>query len=449
MCWDMAKRILCLALSIIMVIGFVAIALSARAVEETNTHYVVDAVRDGDTYIVTVKCNWTDYQMLNGEFRFTYPTDELELLLEDREHGPIDPANNLTPLPGAEVGVDTEKGEIRLAFISVDGGEFADGWVTMLVLPFRLLHEEVEDLNVQMETETLVAAGDRPGEKVDVLEETEIPSEIVFEKPVEEVPTTVTTTTTTTTTTSIEGTTTAPIVGPSVGAEYYTVKVLVADGRANVTVQFDYTNWYVLNGGYVFSYPTDKVDLVVPERFSASKMSALPSRAIRLEEELGEIHVAFMSTDGAEFLDGPVDALKLEFDILDPDAESFELVMQCNTLRAWEEENATGKDMLAAGILPASLRWNVSLEPTPTTTTTTTTTTTPPPPPKKIGDVNGDDKVDSTDARITLQRAVNKITSSALDMDMADVNGDNRVDSTDARIILQYAVNKISKFPVQ
>jgi len=44
---------------------------------------------------------------------------------------------------------------------------------------------------------------------------------------------------------------------------------------------------------------------------------------------------------------------------------------------------------------------------------------------------------------------VGKIGDNALDMTVADVNGDNKVDSTDARVILQRAVNKISKFPIE
>jgi len=63
-----------------------------------------------------------------------------------------------------------------------------------------------------------------------------------------------------------------------------------------------------------------------------------------------------------------------------------------------------------------------------------------------IGDVNGNGKVDSTDARLVLQYAVKKISS--LDaLDAADVDGNGRVDSTDARLILQYAVRKITQFP--
>ena len=62
------------------------------------------------------------------------------------------------------------------------------------------------------------------------------------------------------------------------------------------------------------------------------------------------------------------------------------------------------------------------------------------------GDVNNDGKVDSTDARMTLQYAVKKVTSLP-SLDAADVNGDGKVDSTDARLILQYAVKKITTFP--
>ncbi|MBE6767781.1 MAG: hypothetical protein E7549_02580 [Ruminococcaceae bacterium] len=72
-----------------------------------------------------------------------------------------------------------------------------------------------------------------------------------------------------------------------------------------------------------------------------------------------------------------------------------------------------------------------------------------PPPTALLGDVNGDDKVDSTDARLTLQYSVKKIAADAIDTTVADVNGDGKADSTDARLILQYAVRKISKFPAE
>jgi hypothetical protein len=62
------------------------------------------------------------------------------------------------------------------------------------------------------------------------------------------------------------------------------------------------------------------------------------------------------------------------------------------------------------------------------------------------GDVDGNGKVDSTDARLVLQYAVGKIDASKLSLAAADVDGSGKVDSTDARLILQYAVGKISGF---
>ncbi len=63
-----------------------------------------------------------------------------------------------------------------------------------------------------------------------------------------------------------------------------------------------------------------------------------------------------------------------------------------------------------------------------------------------LGDVSGDGKIDSTDARMVLQYAVKKIASLPAP-DAADVDGNGQINSTDARLILQYSVKKISKFP--
>lgn len=436
----MKKQALCLLLSICLLIGVLAIGLPTLAGEDTPTYYSISAAREGDVYYVTVRCNYTDFTMLNGEFLFTYDTTEWELLLEDREHGPIDPANTLTPLPAAEVGVDTTAGEVRLAFISTDGAEFADGWVTMLVLPFKARKPETEDIKIEMNTDTLVAEGEKPGEKVDVLEENEeISKPVEFEKPLDEVPTTVITTTTTTTTTRAEGVTTAPVIDPTVGAEHYAVDVFVADGKATVTVTCDYSDYYVLNGEFVFKYPTNVLDLIVDKK-TVGKLSQMPGKVVREDETAGEVNIGFMTSDGSEFLDGPVVLFKAEFNILDAVSEEFELQMLCNTLMQWEEGNPRGGNMLEKGLMPSALRWKVSLKPTPTTTTTTTA------PQGILGDADANKTVDSTDARLTLQYSVKKITGEKLDLNMADVDGDGDVDSTDARMILQYAVKKIHEF---
>lgn len=68
------------------------------------------------------------------------------------------------------------------------------------------------------------------------------------------------------------------------------------------------------------------------------------------------------------------------------------------------------------------------------------------PPAEERGDVNGDGKVNTTDARQALQAAVNKLQLDQAAFDRADVNWDGSVNITDARLILQFAVGKLSEF---
>ena len=58
------------------------------------------------------------------------------------------------------------------------------------------------------------------------------------------------------------------------------------------------------------------------------------------------------------------------------------------------------------------------------------------------GDVDGDGKVTSTDARLSLQAPVGKVELTEEQKEVADVDGDGKVTTTDARIILQEAVGK-------
>lgn len=60
-----------------------------------------------------------------------------------------------------------------------------------------------------------------------------------------------------------------------------------------------------------------------------------------------------------------------------------------------------------------------------------------------LGDVDGNGKVNTTDARMTLQAAVGKITLTEAQTQAADVDKSGKVTATDARKILQYAVGKI------
>ena len=230
----------------------------------------------------------------------------------------------------------------------------------------------------------------------------------------------------------------APVIDPAVGAEHYVVNVKVVEGTATVTIQCDYADIYMLNGEFVFSYPTDKVELVGSKWNRGGDRVFLPSATVQVNEEAGTLTLAFMTSDGGEFQDGLVNMLDLVFQAKNVELEEFPLTMECETLRAWEDGNAVGKDMLAAGEMPTKLSWMISMEETPVQE--------PEQPKGLLGDVNSDEKVDSTDARITLQYAVKKITADKLDLAVADVNGDGKVDSTDARLILQYAVKKITGF---
>jgi hypothetical protein len=65
-----------------------------------------------------------------------------------------------------------------------------------------------------------------------------------------------------------------------------------------------------------------------------------------------------------------------------------------------------------------------------------------------LGDVNGDDLVNSTDALIILSCDVGIDTSSFCPMDLGDVNSDGVINSTDALIILSYDVGMTVPFPV-
>lgn len=64
-----------------------------------------------------------------------------------------------------------------------------------------------------------------------------------------------------------------------------------------------------------------------------------------------------------------------------------------------------------------------------------------------FGDADGNEKVNTTDARRILQYAAEKITAEELLMNNADVNYDGKVNTTDARMILQHAAGMITLEP--
>ena len=69
--------------------------------------------------------------------------------------------------------------------------------------------------------------------------------------------------------------------------------------------------------------------------------------------------------------------------------------------------------------------------------------------PYTTGDLNADNQINTTDARLLLQAAVDKLTLSDEQAAVADVNGDGVSDTTDARLVLQYAVGKTDGFKAE
>ena len=66
----------------------------------------------------------------------------------------------------------------------------------------------------------------------------------------------------------------------------------------------------------------------------------------------------------------------------------------------------------------------------------------------EMGDVNGDGKINSSDARMILQAAVGYVQLTEEQKARADVKQDGEINSSDARVVLQYSVGSVSELPV-
>lgn len=66
-----------------------------------------------------------------------------------------------------------------------------------------------------------------------------------------------------------------------------------------------------------------------------------------------------------------------------------------------------------------------------------------------LGDINGDNNIDASDALMALQHSVKLNILEGDDFDAANVDGNQVVDATDALYILQYSVKLINKFPAE
>lgn len=119
------------------------------------------------------------------------------------------------------------------------------------------------------------------------------------------------------------------------------------------------------------------------------------------------------SSTSSEYTGKVVD---IEFDVLAiSDTVTYITVAPTNALKADGETEVVLKEVTAAVTISDSV---------------------------KMGDINGDDKINSTDAMWVLQAAVKKRTLEGSQLVAADVNHDGKINSTDAMWILQAAVKK-------
>jgi hypothetical protein len=66
-----------------------------------------------------------------------------------------------------------------------------------------------------------------------------------------------------------------------------------------------------------------------------------------------------------------------------------------------------------------------------------------------LGDVNGDGKVNTTDAKLIMQYDLGLIDENGLDLTVADVNGDGKVNTTDAKLIMQFDLGLVEDLIVE
>ena len=65
-----------------------------------------------------------------------------------------------------------------------------------------------------------------------------------------------------------------------------------------------------------------------------------------------------------------------------------------------------------------------------------------------MDDVNGDDAVDTTDAKMIMQYDLTVIGAEDLNLNVGDVNGDGSVDTTDAKLIMQFDLGMVDDLPI-
>ncbi len=221
----------------------------------------------------------------------------------------------------------------------------------------------------------------------------------------------------------------------------YVVNTGAADLIGTLTVQV----LDMAGGGKVIS--TAKIeDFAVPaldmRRFTVDTGAYADGQAVRITYvDSGKTLANPMSADRERVYEPPTDLAALREALLkELSREIDETLYTALSLEAWktaklsaqavyDNPDATGEQLSAA---IQSLKSTLVVKP-----------------PYTLGDINGDEVINTTDARLALQYAVEKIDMTEDEWIAGDVNQDGIVNTTDARLILQYAVEKIDEFPAK
>ena len=203
-----------------------------------------------------------------------------------------------------------------------------------------------------------------------------------------------------------------------------------------VNVYFNYeTTAHLVDGTFIVTFPADKLALQIsgtPNPYNpAGDYIFLPSPYFNATQAAEGTFVFVFAALGDALVPGVGQIAKLPFTILDPEAEGeYEITIQARRLTKWIDGVPAGQN-LVSDATPIEATGTIKVDPTAAAQ----------------GNVDGDETITSTDARLVLQYAAGKIDMTALNMHTADVDGDGDITSTDARLILQHTAGKISGFP--
>ena len=117
-----------------------------------------------------------------------------------------------------------------------------------------------------------------------------------------------------------------------------------------VTITYD-TAEFLLDGGFIITFPADKLELIVGEKTGpsdpANKLSPLPNKQVNVaNKDNGEITVVFADANGSVTGEGVL--AKLPFKILDPSVEAeYAIEVKADRLVKWVEGNTAGENLVS------------------------------------------------------------------------------------------------------